>query len=61
MLTSTRWTASDGRHRGQSPTGPSVASGDRQRRPCADGAIGHVQVKGDNVLPGYWRMPERNK
>ncbi len=25
------------------------------------GAIGHVQVRGPNVLPGYWRMPEKNK
>lgn len=23
--------------------------------------IGHIQVKGDNVLPGYWQMPEKNK
>jgi malonyl-CoA/methylmalonyl-CoA synthetase len=22
--------------------------------------IGGIQVKGDNVLPGYWRMPEKN-
>ncbi len=29
--------------------------------PRAAGEIGHVQVKGDNVLPGYWRMPEKNK
>jgi malonyl-CoA/methylmalonyl-CoA synthetase len=28
---------------------------------CAAGEIGHVQVKGDNVLPGYWRMPGKNK
>jgi malonyl-CoA/methylmalonyl-CoA synthetase len=25
------------------------------------GEIGAVQVKGDNVLPGYWRLPEKNK
>jgi malonyl-CoA/methylmalonyl-CoA synthetase len=25
------------------------------------GEIGDVQVKGDNVLPGYWRLPEKNK
>ncbi len=23
--------------------------------------IGHIQVQGDNVLPGYWQMPEKNK
>ena len=27
---------------------------------CAIDAIGHLQVKGDNVLPGYWRRPEKN-
>jgi malonyl-CoA/methylmalonyl-CoA synthetase len=30
-------------------------------KPCAAGTIGHVQVRGPNVFPGYWRMPERNK
>lgn len=30
-------------------------------RPCAAGEIGHIQVKGPSVLPGYWRMPEKNK
>ena len=25
------------------------------------GAVGHVQVRGANVFPGYWRMPELNR
>jgi malonyl-CoA/methylmalonyl-CoA synthetase len=29
-------------------------------RPLPPGSIGHLQVKGDNVLCGYWRLPERN-
>ncbi len=28
---------------------------------CAPSEIGHLQVKGPNVLPGYWRLPEKNK
>ena len=28
---------------------------------CAPGEIGGLQVNGDNVLPGYWQMPEKNK
>ena len=27
---------------------------------CVSDTIGHLQVKGDNVLPGYWRLPEKN-
>jgi malonyl-CoA/methylmalonyl-CoA synthetase len=30
-------------------------------RTCETGDVGHVQVKGDNVLSGYWRLPEKNK
>jgi malonyl-CoA/methylmalonyl-CoA synthetase len=26
---------------------------------CATDAIGHIQVRGDNVFVGYWRMPEK--
>ena len=28
---------------------------------CAPDEIGHLQVKGPNVLPGYWRLQEKNK
>jgi malonyl-CoA/methylmalonyl-CoA synthetase len=28
---------------------------------CPPGAIGHVQVRGANVFPGYWRMPDKNR
>ncbi len=41
--------------------GTSVRVVDDDAKACAAGEIGHVQVKGDNVLPGYWRMPEKNK
>ena len=34
---------------------------DDDDKTLAAGEIGHVQVKGPNVFPGYWRMPERNK
>lgn len=28
---------------------------------CPDGDIGGIQVRGPNVFPGYWRMPEANQ
>jgi malonyl-CoA/methylmalonyl-CoA synthetase len=34
---------------------------DDDDKPVATGVNGHVQVKGANVFPGYWRMPERNR
>jgi malonyl-CoA/methylmalonyl-CoA synthetase len=33
---------------------------DDEDRPLPAGAIGHIQVRGSSVLPGYWEMPEKN-
>jgi malonyl-CoA/methylmalonyl-CoA synthetase len=33
---------------------------DDEDRPIAAGDIGHIQVRGASVLPGYWQMPEKN-
>jgi malonyl-CoA/methylmalonyl-CoA synthetase len=27
---------------------------------CGAREIGGIEVKGDNIFPGYWRMPEKN-
>jgi malonyl-CoA/methylmalonyl-CoA synthetase len=41
--------------------GISVRVADERDRPLPAGAIGGIQVKGDNVFAGYWRMPERTR
>jgi malonyl-CoA/methylmalonyl-CoA synthetase len=33
---------------------------DDEDRPLPTGSIGHIQVRGPSVLPGYWEMPEKN-
>lgn len=39
--------------------GVTVRVVDESGRPVADGDIGQLQVKGNNVFKGYWNMPER--
>jgi malonyl-CoA/methylmalonyl-CoA synthetase len=41
--------------------GTDVRVVDDADKPVAPGEVGHVQVRGDNVFSGYWRMPERNQ
>jgi malonyl-CoA/methylmalonyl-CoA synthetase len=41
--------------------GVQVRVADEANRPLAAGEVGNVQVKGDNVLAGYWRMPEKDR
>ena len=41
--------------------GTEVRVVDEEGRACAPGDIGHVQVRGASVFPGYWRMPEKNQ
>jgi malonyl-CoA/methylmalonyl-CoA synthetase len=41
--------------------GVSIRIVDDQDQPVPVGEIGHIQVKGENVFRGYWRMPEKTK
>ena len=41
--------------------GTTVRVMDDEGTACKPGEIGHIQVRGDNVFGGYWRMPERNR
>ncbi len=34
---------------------------DDESRPCAADEVGNIQVKGDNVFAGYWRMPDKTR
>lgn len=44
---------------GQALPGVRVRVVDDANEPVADGEVGNIQVAGDNVFQGYWRMPEK--
>ncbi|MBU2055566.1 MAG: AMP-binding protein, partial [Proteobacteria bacterium] len=41
--------------------GVSIRIADDENRPVGVGEIGQIQVKGENVFCGYWRMPEKTR
>jgi malonyl-CoA/methylmalonyl-CoA synthetase len=41
--------------------GVSIRIADAENRPVVVDEIGQIQVKGDNIFRGYWRMPEKTK
>ena len=41
--------------------GVSLRIVDGDGTPCAPGMIGAIQVKGPNVLKGYWKLPDRTR
>ncbi len=65
MLTSNPYEASQGPRIGSTVGKPlpgvHVRVVDEQLNPCAEGEIGHIQVKGPNVFAGYWQMPEKTR
>ena len=55
----------DGERRGGSVgiplPGVSVRVADDHDRPLPRGEVGGIQIKGENVFGGYWRMPEKTR
>ena len=65
MLTSNPYLAEDGPRLGGTVGRPlpgvDVRVVDDNLQVVADAQIGHIQVRGENVFSGYWRMPEKTK
>ena len=64
MLTSNPYNAEDGPRLGGTVGRPlpgvDLRCVSEQGEHCAVGDIGGIEVRGPNVFPGYWRMPEAN-
>jgi malonyl-CoA/methylmalonyl-CoA synthetase len=64
MLTSNPYRAEDGPRLGGTVGRPlpgvDLRCVTEQGEHCAAGDIGGIEVRGPNVFPGYWRMPEAN-
>jgi malonyl-CoA/methylmalonyl-CoA synthetase len=41
--------------------GVSVRVADERNQPLSTGAVGAIQIKGENVFRGYWRLPARTR
>ena len=41
--------------------GVSVRVADERDRPLPPGAVGGIQIRGENVFQGYWRMPQKTR
>jgi malonyl-CoA/methylmalonyl-CoA synthetase len=41
--------------------GVSVRVVDASGAPCPAGAVGQIEVKGPNIFPGYWRLPDKTR
>ncbi|AOW13036.1 malonyl-CoA synthase [Hydrogenophaga crassostreae] len=64
MITSNPYRAEDGPRLGGTVGRPlpgvELRCMSEQGQPCPTGDIGGIEVRGPNVFPGYWRMPEAN-